>query len=81
MLFGKVTDFNNECLLENPASPLRSEDPSQLRGFRALDKLVAVYFLESLPPKYRDYLKGLDQTPSAHDFDTDLYLVHLVPHA
>jgi hypothetical protein len=81
MLFGKVTDYNNEYQLENPASPLRTEDPFQHRGFRALEKLVAVDFLESLPLQYKEYLNRVDQSPETQELDTDLYMVHLIPHA
>lgn len=47
------------------------------KKFFALDKLIAEDFLASLPPNERNYLAHIAGQP----VDTDLYMVHLVPHA
>ena len=46
--------------------------------FVALDRLVTNDFIASLPAEYKNPLGMADQ---AGQIDTDLYLVHLLPHA
>ena len=93
MLFGLVTDMNTDIQLR---SELKPETFSPLRcvgigasqnivlttgrrdqSFLALDKLVAVDFLDRLPFEYKRYLQHMSESP----IDTDLYMVHLIPHA
>ncbi|KAL5495283.1 hypothetical protein ACEPAI_746 [Sanghuangporus weigelae] len=76
MLFGLVTDLNTEIQLK---SQLKSEAFSPLRdhSFLTLDKLVAVDFLQNLPLEYKHYLQNMSES----QIDTDLYMVHLIPHA
>jgi len=82
MLFGKVTDYNTMYQLRNPSSPLRTDDPMAHPEFRALDKEVAIDFLGNLPDGYKTYLTDLDSSPqNFSSFDTDLYAMHLTPHA
>lgn len=77
MLFGEVTDHNSEVQLESAST--RLADPMRNHKFRTLDRLCGEQFLASLPPDYKNYLYTMVQHP---DFiDTDLYMVHLVPHA
>ena len=47
------------------------------KKFRNLDKIIADDFLASLPPNERDYLSHIAE----RTVDTDLYMVHLIPHA
>ncbi|PAV22367.1 hypothetical protein PNOK_0232400 [Pyrrhoderma noxium] len=74
MLFGQVTDFNTELNLKTRfvANVAPHNDPS----FRLLDRLVAKDFLGRLPPEYsgNSYIK-------INCIDTDLLMVHLIPHA
>lgn len=70
-------------------------DPRNAPGFQNLDRLVAVEFLNSFPPRFRSCLGTLDASSSAMGvgfdgftipttgggLDTDLYVAHLVPHA
>jgi len=49
-----------------------------LEGFSELDKLVHHDFLTSLPPVYKNN-NGV--TDEGNTIDTDLYLVHIIPHA
>ncbi|KAJ3823349.1 hypothetical protein F5880DRAFT_1482381 [Lentinula raphanica] len=79
MLFGKVTDFNVRGVLRAPVAPNRHQNPFLLEGFEALDKLISHDFLESLPPIYKSNY-GIN-TEDIEQLDTDLYLLHLVPHA
>lgn len=81
MLFGKVTDHNTEYQLQHPASPCKTDDPCCRPSFKSLDKLVADDFLENLPAQYHRYLYDLGQCPETVGIDTDLYMVHLIPHA
>ncbi|KAI0639794.1 hypothetical protein C8Q77DRAFT_1214234 [Trametes polyzona] len=76
MIFGKVTDYNTRSNLRANAPPSKNQNPFALPGFEALDRLVARDFLQSLPPEF----KHLDITNDGA-LDTDLYMVHLVPHA
>ena len=80
MLFGEVTDHNTEFQLRHPVSPRKTDDPYTIATFAALDRLVAVDFLASLPDEYKNYIVSLSQTHGAA-IDTELYLVHLVPYA
>lgn len=74
MLFGRVTDHSTRTNLR--ASQTKMQNPLQIPGFHELDQLVCVDFLESLPPTYKHL--GLSETGQ---LDTDLYMVHIVPHA
>ncbi|KAI0361192.1 hypothetical protein OH77DRAFT_1585344 [Trametes cingulata] len=76
MLFGRVTDYNTRSNLRANAPPSKNQNPFVLPGFKELDRLVAQDFLQSLPPEF----KNVDIT-SDGALDTDLYMVHLVPHA
>jgi len=63
------------------ASPGDSaDDPRNAPGFRTLDRLVAVDFINSFPPPFRSCL-GIGDAGDGSNFDTDLYMAHLVPHA
>lgn len=94
MLFGQVTDLNTEIQLRTQSggidsySPLRSvilmrkgdesltaciRDPA----LQNLDRLVAIDFLDRLPMEYKNYLHNM----VGDDIDTDLFMVHLIPHA
>ncbi|KAF8584497.1 hypothetical protein K439DRAFT_1346065 [Ramaria rubella] len=79
MLFGKVTDYTVRLNLR-PSGSSKGEDMRLTSGFRALDRLVAVEFLSSLPHVYKNCL-GVGEAPDGTSIDTDLYLVHLIPHA
>jgi len=81
MLFGKVTDMNTDYQLSHPSSPRRTDDPYERPGFPELDELVAVQFLRSLPPEYGHCLSCKPHADFGMILDTDLYLVHVVPHA
>jgi hypothetical protein len=76
MLFGRVTDYNVRSNLRAPVTATKTLNPFSLPGFQALDKLVCSDFLASLPPAHKHL--GMDDEGS---IDTDLYLVHLIPHA
>lgn len=80
MLFGRVTDFNVRGSLRAPTAPSKSQNPFYLEGFEALDKLVSHDFLESLPHIFKNY-NGVTDVPDGNNIDTDLYMVHIVPHA
>jgi hypothetical protein len=80
MLFGKVTDYNVRSQLRLPATPAKTDDPTMSPGFKALDNLVANDFLASLPLAYQDCL-GHIIDPIQMTIDTDLFLLHMVPHA
>ena len=81
MLFGKVTDYNVRFQLRLPATPSKSDDPTVWPAFRSLDKLVALDFLNSLPSNFRSLLIRVDGNDSEARIDTDLYMVHIIPHA
>lgn len=76
MLFGRVTDHNTRSSLRAPAPPSKSQNPFQIAGFQELDKLVSHAFLDSLPTSMKHL--GVNDDGS---IDTDLYMVHIVPHA
>jgi hypothetical protein len=80
MLFGKVTDFNVRGNLRAPTAPSKSQNPFFLPGFEEIDKLVSSGFLESLPQIYRNN-NGVTNAPDGSSLDTDLYMVHIIPHA
>ncbi|ESK89307.1 hypothetical protein Moror_1245 [Moniliophthora roreri MCA 2997] len=80
MLFGKVTDFNVRGSLRAPTAPSKNQNPFYLDGFEALDKLVSHDFSENLPPLFKN-LHGVSDVPEGGVLDTDLYMVHIIPHA
>jgi hypothetical protein len=80
MIFGKVTDFNVRGSLRAGAAPSRNQNPFFLNGFEELDKLVSSDFLNSLPHIYKSNY-GVGDAPSGSALDTDLYMVHIIPHA
>ncbi|KAJ3737131.1 hypothetical protein DFJ43DRAFT_1135853 [Lentinula guzmanii] len=82
MLFGKVTDFNVRGNLRAPTAPSKHQNPFFLPGFDNLDKLVANDFLENLPHIFKNN-NGVTVTDSSAvgQLDTDLYMVHIIPHA
>ena len=80
MLFGKVTDFNVRGNLRAPTAPSKSQNPFYLPGFEELDSLVCVDFLQSLPQIYKNGSR-LNDTSDGSVLDTDLYMVHIIPHA
>lgn len=80
MMFGKVTDFNVRGNLRAPTPPSKSQNPFLLEGFKELDKLVCDDFLARLPPIFRNN-SGITETPEGATLDTDLYMVHIIPHA
>lgn len=61
-------------------SPGPMSDPRKAPGFQSLDRLVAVDFINSFPPQYRNCL-GVGEGADGTHLDTDLYMAHLVPHA
>ena len=80
MLFGKVTDFGVRTHLRASA-PSRTQNPFIIPGFEELDRLVCLEFVSSLPPRFRNGFSDLESMYGGGGLDTDLYLVHLVPHA
>ncbi|KAK7463678.1 hypothetical protein VKT23_007021 [Stygiomarasmius scandens] len=80
MLFGRVTDFNVRGSLRASTAPSKNQNPFFLEGFEALDKLVFQDFLENLPPIYKTN-NGVSDAPNGGILDTDLYMVHIIPHA
>lgn len=80
MLFGRVTDYNVRGNLRAPTAPSKSQNPFFLEGFDTLDKLVCQDFLENLPQMYKNNT-GVTDVPEGSTLDTDLYMVHIVPHA
>jgi hypothetical protein len=80
MLFGKVTDYNVRSNLRSSAPPSSSQNPFYLDGFEALDRLVCIDFYEKLPAIYKSSF-GLGDSPEGGSLDTDLYMVHVAPHA
>ncbi|KAH9082174.1 hypothetical protein EDB83DRAFT_2503296 [Lactarius deliciosus] len=81
MLFGKVTDFGVRTHLRALAPPSRVQNPFIIPGFEDLDRLVSMEFVSSLPPRFRNGFSDLESMYGGGGLDTDLYLVHLVPHA
>jgi len=80
MMFGRVTDFNVRGNLRSPNTPSRYQDPFQLPGFAELDQLVSSDFSENLPSVFK--LMGVNDRPGSQgSMDTDLYMVHIIPHA
>ncbi|KAF5355639.1 hypothetical protein D9756_003845 [Leucocoprinus leucothites] len=80
MLFGRVTDYNVRGNLRAPTAPSKHQNPFFLEGFDALDKLVCQDFLENLPQMYKNNT-GVTDAPEGSTLDTDLYMVHIIPHA
>ncbi|THH28070.1 hypothetical protein EUX98_g6113 [Antrodiella citrinella] len=76
MLFGRVTDHNTRSNLRAPNLPTKGQNPFQIPGFQELDNLVSEEFLESIPTSFKHL--GVNDDGS---LDTDLYMVHIVPHA
>lgn len=74
MVFGRVTDFNTRTTLRS--TPPKTQSPYQTPGFRELDQLLCVDFLEKFPSGYKNL--GFGENGS---LDTDLYMAHVVPHA
>ncbi|GJE87629.1 Zn(II)2Cys6 transcription factor [Phanerochaete sordida] len=74
MLFGRVTDHNTRTNLRAPQ--LKTQNPFSTPGFEELDRLVGVEFLQCLPQNFKHLGLGEDGA-----LDTDLYMVHVVPHA
>ena len=81
MLFGRVTDFGVRTNLRKRSVGLL--DPFQLPGFEELDRLVSGGFLDSIPLKYRNPLTygDAESVYSNGGLDTDLFMVHMIPHA
>lgn len=80
MIFGRVTDFNVRGNLRSPTPPSKCQDPFQLPGFADLDRLVSRDFLDNLPSMFK--LTSANDRPGSHgSMDTDLYMVHIIPHA
>ena len=80
MLFGRVTDFNVRGNLRATSPPSKNQNPFFLDGFEELDDLVSEKFLVNLPPIYRNN-SGLSDALDSSTLDTDLYMVHIIPHA
>ena len=75
--------------LGNTLNATFKSDPRMAAGFRGVDRLVAVDFLANLPTKYNSCL-GVQTTLTSGSnhidvngttLDTDLYMVHIIPHA
>lgn len=80
MLFGRVTDFNVRGNLRAPTAPSKNQNPFFLKGFKELDTLTSTDFLQSLPQIFRNNT-GVTDAPEGCVLDTDLYMVHIIPHA
>lgn len=80
MLFGRVTDFTVQHSLRTSPHFIRDHGPGAIQDFNALDNLLCVEFPESLPPMYR-HNNGVTEALEGSSVDTDLYLVHIIPHA
>jgi len=80
MLFGRVTDFGVRSNLRASALS-RIQNPFAMPGFEELDRLVSTGFVTSFPPRFRNAFSELESMYGGGGLDTDLYLVHLVPHA
>lgn len=81
MLYGEVTDFNYLLQLRLPATPAKTDDPLQFDEFIELDKLTAEDFLANLPHEFKDCLGYQIEPLTTMSIDTDLYALHVVPHA
>jgi hypothetical protein len=80
MMFGRVTDFNVRGNLRAPTAPSKFQNPFESPGFAELDRLVYNDFLENLPTMYK--MTSANEVPGNHgSVDTDLYMVHIIPHA
>ncbi|SRR5260221_5255106 len=80
MLFGRVTDFGVRTNLRAPPMS-RILNPFLIPGFEGLDRLVSVDFIASFPPRFKTSFNELESMYGGGGLDTDLYLVHLIPHA
>ena len=81
MLFGKVTDFGVRTNLRASAPMPRIQNPFLISGFEELDRLVSMEFITSLPQRFKNSFSELESMYGGGGLDTDLYMVHLVPHA
>ena len=81
MLFGKVTDFGVRTNLRASVPVSRIQNPFVIPGFEELDRLVSMEFINSLPPRFKNSFSELESMYGGGGLDTDLYMVHLVPHA
>ena len=81
MLFGKVTDFSVRTNLRASAPLSRIQNPFATPGFEELDRLVSTDFIASFPPRFKNSLGDMESMYGGGGLDTDLYLVHLIPHA
>jgi hypothetical protein len=81
MLFGKVTDFGVRTNLRASAPMSRIQNPFLIPGFEELDQLVSMEFISTLPPRFKNSFSELESMYGGGGLDTDLYMVHLVPHA
>jgi hypothetical protein len=81
MLFGKVTDFGVRTNLQASAPPSRIQNPFLIPGFEELDRLLCMDFIASLPPRFRNSFGELESMYGGGGLDTDLFMVHLIPHA
>jgi len=81
MLFGKVTDFGVRTNLRAEAPLSRTQNPWITLGFEELDRLVCTDFISSLPSHFRNNFSELESMYGGGGLDTDLYMVHLIPHA
>ncbi|KAE9411013.1 hypothetical protein BT96DRAFT_804490 [Gymnopus androsaceus JB14] len=80
MLFGRVTDYNVRGSLRAPTAPSKNQNPFYLEGFEAVDQLASRDFLENLPHIYKSN-NGVTDVAEGGNIDTDLYMVHIIPHA
>jgi hypothetical protein len=80
MLFGRVTDFNVRGNLRAPTAPSKHQNPFYISGFEPLDKLVCADFLDNLPQIFKNNF-GFGEALDGSALDTDLYMVHIIPHA
>ncbi|KAG6820116.1 hypothetical protein H0H93_005263 [Arthromyces matolae] len=80
MLFGRVTDFNVRGNLRAPTPPSKNQNPFFLDGFKELDQLISSDFLSNLPQIFRNNT-GVTDEPEGTRLDTDIYMVHIIPHA
>lgn len=70
----------NPNIPRTPSPVHNNDDPRNAPGFRTLDRLISVDFINSFPPPFRSCL-GVGDGSDGNNFDTDLYMAHLVPHA
>jgi hypothetical protein len=81
MLFGKVTDFGVRTNLRASVPLSRIQNPFLIQGFEELDRLVSMDFIDRLPPRFKSSFSELESMYGGGGLDTDLYMVHLIPHA